>query len=85
MISFQVNDMTCGHCVGAITKAVQALDHKATVNIDLAARRVDIEPTGSNALQLSEAIKQAGYTPESLLGKASPVAESAPRSGCCCG
>ena len=24
MISFQVNDMTCGHCVSTITKAVKA-------------------------------------------------------------
>ncbi len=31
MISFQVNDMTWGHCVGSITKAVKALDSGAKV------------------------------------------------------
>ena len=40
MISFQVNDMTCGHCVATITKAVRSVDHGAKVEIDLAAHRV---------------------------------------------
>ncbi len=84
MISFQVNDMTCGHCVGAITKAVQSIDPEAKVHIDLATHRVDIEPAASNALQLVEAIQQAGYAPERLAGGALPVVQPAPRSGCCC-
>ena len=28
MIAFEVNDMTCGHCVSIITKAVKAADIK---------------------------------------------------------
>ncbi|NUZ08523.1 heavy-metal-associated domain-containing protein [Piscinibacter koreensis] len=36
MIAFQVNDMTCGHCVSTITKAVRAVDKQASVSIDLA-------------------------------------------------
>lgn len=31
MITFEVNDMTCGHCVGAITKAVGFVDPGAKV------------------------------------------------------
>ena len=42
MISFQVTDMTCGHCVSTITKAIKALDNTAHVQIDLASHRVDI-------------------------------------------
>jgi copper chaperone len=26
MVTFEVNDMTCGHCVSAITKAVAFVD-----------------------------------------------------------
>ena len=52
MITFQVDDMTCGHCVSMITKAVRAADQKASVNIDLASHRVDIEPTEATAQQL---------------------------------
>jgi copper chaperone len=63
MIAFEVNDMSCGHCVSTITKAVQALDPGARLHIDLATHRVEIEPAASNAQALSDAIKEAGYTP----------------------
>jgi copper chaperone len=32
---FRVNDMTCGHCVSTITKAIKATDKDAKVTIDL--------------------------------------------------
>ncbi|MBT9456477.1 MAG: heavy-metal-associated domain-containing protein [Burkholderiaceae bacterium] len=63
MITFEVNDMSCGHCVGAITKALQAVDAGARVQIDLATHRVQIEPATADAAQLGEAIAEAGYTP----------------------
>ena len=63
MIAFEVNDMTCGHCVSTITKAVKSADKEAKVQIDLARHRVEIEPVGAGAQELSDAIKQAGYTP----------------------
>ena len=63
MIAFQVNDMTCGHCVSTVTKAVKSVDKGAAVTIDLASHRVEIEPTEANAQALSDAIKEAGYTP----------------------
>lgn len=63
MIAFEVNDMSCGHCVSSITKAVQAIDPQARVQIDLASRRVQVEPAKADAQQLSNAIVQAGFTP----------------------
>ncbi|MDP1590468.1 MAG: heavy-metal-associated domain-containing protein [Prosthecobacter sp.] len=63
MIAFQVNDMTCGHCVSTITKAIKATDQDAKVQVDLASHRVDIEPGEADAASLSDAIKEAGYTP----------------------
>ena len=87
MISFQVDDMTCGHCVSSITKAVKAVDGEANVQVDLATHRVDIEPTGTDASKLSDAIKEAGYTPVAIAARSGPVAPGvAPtRKGCCCG
>ena len=87
MISFQVVDMTCGHCVSSITKAVKAVDGDAKVQIDLATHRVDIEPTGTDAAELSDAIKEAGYTPVAIAVASCPVTTvGAPaRKGCCCG
>ena len=63
MISFEVQDMTCGHCVSTITHTVLAADKDAKVHIDLARHRVDIEPHAASAKELGDAIAEAGYTP----------------------
>jgi copper chaperone len=86
MISFQVNDMTCGHCVGVITQALKAADATASLRFDLAAHRVEIEAGQADAAALSQAIQQAGYTPVQI-DAASGTADSrsaAERKGCCC-
>ena len=59
---FQVNDMTCGHCVSMITKAVKAGRYR-NPRFDLAAHRVDIEAGQADAADLSKAIKPSGYAP----------------------
>ena len=64
MITFEVKDMTCGHCTSTITKALKAADKDAKVRIDLTTHRVQIEPGEADATALSDAIKEAGYTPE---------------------
>lgn len=63
MISFRVNDMTCGHCASAITKALKAADKDAKVQVDLAAHLVQIDSTGADADEFAGVIKEAGYTP----------------------
>jgi copper chaperone len=66
MITFQVNDMTCNHCVGSVTQAVKAADPGAQVRIDLASHRVEVQPASASAQALREAIAEAGYTPVPL-------------------
>ncbi len=85
MITFEVNDMTCGHCVGAITKAVAVVDPGAAVQFDLASHRVRIEPTAATAGVLGDAIKGAGFNPVAVASDAAARVEAAPRKGCCCG
>lgn len=83
MIAFEVNDMTCGHCVSTITKALNATDKDARVQIDLANHRVQVDPVSADALQLAQAIQDAGYTPvpvEAIAG-----ATMAQQRGGCCG
>ncbi|MEO6078154.1 MAG: heavy-metal-associated domain-containing protein [Steroidobacteraceae bacterium] len=86
MNAFEVKDMTCGHCVSTITKAVKALDPGAKVQIDLATHRVEIESSGTLAAQWSDVIKEAGYTPVAIQAAArSATTGAAPvRSGGCC-
>jgi copper chaperone len=45
MIELTLPDMTCGHCVAAVTRTVLALDADARVQIDLPTHRVQIETT----------------------------------------
>ena len=52
MVTFKVDDMTCGHCVSSITQAVRAIDPTARVTVDLAMHRVQIEPAKSDKTQL---------------------------------
>lgn len=87
MTTFEVNDMTCGHCVSVITKAVNAVAPGADVQIDLATHRVTIGATTADATRLRAAITEAGYTPMAVEANASGAVEntSSPRSGCCCG
>ena len=63
MISFEVKDMTCGHCASTIAKAVKMADPQAQVQIDLAAHRVNIDAGNADAQELSDVITRAGYTP----------------------
>ena len=63
MITFQVDDMSCGHCVAAITRAVKDADREAQVQVDLGSHRVRIKPVAADAQALADAIRDAGYTP----------------------
>jgi copper chaperone len=81
MLAFQVNDMTCGHCVSTITKAIKGTDKDAKVQIDLATHRVLVKPATADADELADAIKDAGYTPITV--DAAKAVEPAKNSGCC--
>lgn len=83
MHTFQVADMSCGHCVSAITKAVQAVDAAARVEVDLAQHAVRIDGAHVDAEALAAAMADAGYTP--VKTQPSTVAAAAPRPSACCG
>lgn len=59
-MKFNVPDMTCGHCVAAVTKAIKAVDGAAEVKTDVAGKTVTVESTAT-AAALSRAMDQAGY------------------------
>jgi len=63
MIELKVQDMTCGHCVGRVTKAVKAVDEAATVDINLESKRVSIGSSHGTA-EFQDAIREAGYSPQ---------------------
>jgi copper chaperone len=62
MLEFTLPTMTCGHCVGAVTKAIKQADPQATVEIDLASHRVRVESIESRET-IEAAVNEAGYAP----------------------
>jgi len=60
MYQLTVDGMSCAHCTGRVTKAVQAIDQGARVDIDLATKRVTIDSSASLQV-LADAIDEAGY------------------------
>lgn len=75
---FTVENMTCGHCVLAITGALQRLDPNAQVAVDLVQARVEAEGR-FNAAQAIEAMAAEGYL--AIL----EAAALPPSAGTCCG
>ena len=62
MLTFKVQDMTCGHCVSVVTEAIKSQDDTATIEIDLETKAVNIDSTKPRQLFV-DAITEAGYTP----------------------
>jgi len=60
---FNVQGMTCGHCVKAVTRAVQEQDAQAQVEVDLAARQVRVKSVLMDE-QVLAAIREEGYQAE---------------------
>jgi copper chaperone len=62
MFEFTIPDISCGHCVGVVQKAVKSVDPSATVDIDIASKRVKITSDTERAT-FADALVAAGYSP----------------------
>ena len=78
MLRYQVDDMSCGHCVQAITAAVKGVDPTAEVAVDLQTKSLEVATTAADSA-VRDAIREAGYTPQEAR-KAAPTAKAS-----CCG
>ncbi|WP_417673923.1 heavy-metal-associated domain-containing protein [Roseibium sp.] len=59
-MKFSVPDMSCGHCVASIEKAVKAVDASADVACDLDTHVVEIG-TSAGPETITNALRDAGY------------------------
>jgi copper chaperone len=74
-IEFQVEGMSCQHCVAAVTNAIREHDEAARVEVDLASGRVAVDSVQS-ADSLKAAIDEAGYTVTGVAGSTTGGATS---------
>ena len=84
MVTFQVSDMTCGHCASAISRAVASVDKDARVDIRIQQKLVRIDSSAA-AAELAEAIQDAGYTPQEVRQRAAQPTVQRASAGCGCG
>ncbi|GIJ23533.1 heavy-metal-associated domain-containing protein [Micromonospora lutea] len=60
--TYQVQGMTCGHCVSAVSTEIGAIEGVKDVQVDLAAGRVTVtsdQPLSDDAVRA--AVDEAGY------------------------
>lgn len=60
MVELTVEGMSCGHCVRAVTGAIQALDPSARVEVALESGTIRAE-TSLTAAQVTAAVAAEGY------------------------
>lgn len=62
MLTFTLPDMSCGHCTGAISRALKELDPACELEFDLPAQRLRVHSTADRD-DVIEALIDAGYRP----------------------
>jgi copper ion binding protein len=64
--TLKVSGMTCGHCVKAVTEALQNLDGVRSAQVDLGAGRavVEFEAEKVSPQAMAAAVSEEGYSAE---------------------
>ncbi|MEC5384235.1 cation transporter [Uliginosibacterium sp. H3] len=60
IFELNVPDMSCGHCVSAVTNAIKAQDFDAIVTVSLADKTVRVETTVERE-EITHCLAEAGY------------------------
>lgn len=60
MLTLTIKNMSCGHCVGQINRAITALDPDALVTADIANHQISVKSAQSNQ-DILAALDDIGY------------------------
>jgi copper chaperone CopZ len=60
--TYRVDGMTCGHCVAAVTREVQAIPGVTGVEVVLADGTLTVDGADVSAEDVRAAVDEAGYT-----------------------
>ncbi len=64
-INLKISGMTCGACVGHVTKALQTAPGVSSAVVDLANQSARVEGSNLDVAQLKAAIEEEGYQAQS--------------------
>ena len=62
ILDFKISGMSCGACVGHVTKALQNAPGVKTAVVDLASQSARVEGEKLDAQQLAAAVAEEGYS-----------------------
>ena len=60
-VTMSIEGMSCGHCVMAVRKALQAIDGVEVEEVKVGSATVAFDPAATNADQLADAVRDEGY------------------------
>ena len=63
-INLKISGMSCGACVGHVTKALQSVPGVQNAVVDLASQSARVEGQNLNIEQLKSAVDEEGYQAE---------------------
>lgn len=64
--TLRIDGMSCGHCVKAVTMALQGLPGVDVKDVTVGGATVEVDESRVTQSQLAEAIAEAGYTLEQV-------------------
>lgn len=67
-LGLAISGMSCGHCVGAVTQALEELDGVAVEKVTIGAAEVSYDPAVRAVDDILDAVADAGYQAERLPG-----------------
>lgn len=65
-IGFEVEGMSCGHCVAAVRRALEGQDGVKVEDVTMGSARVAYDPGRTSPDALAAAIEDAGYPARSV-------------------
>ncbi|MGE3151254.1 MAG: heavy-metal-associated domain-containing protein [Nitrospiraceae bacterium] len=59
--TFQIEGMSCGHCVGQVQRALARLEGLSVCEVTVGQARVTYDPSAIEPKDIVEVVKEAGY------------------------
>lgn len=60
-VTFDIQGMSCGHCVASVRRALDGLDGVAVEDVKVGSARVAYDPARTRPDAIAEAVRDEGY------------------------
>lgn len=60
-VTMKIEGMSCGHCVGQVTKALKGVDGVSVEQVNVGTATVSFDPAATSERRITQAIVDEGY------------------------